>query len=479
MKKSNQNGSALIFALILVAVLSVMAVSMSFLSRSETWSGMNYRMMTQARYGAEAGVNAAANFLMSANYVPPQSPFTGFNVNNYPLTDSAGNPVYLSSLNSQPSNYPGGQMQAAFVSATRSSVQAGNTTVYYRASAQLLSMSSVVPFGSSTPTIIQTWQITGHGLISSVRNAEAEVVTVLERQTTPTFDYAAFASGNGCAALSFSGNGTTDSYNSSLLATNAQGYATAPTTFNTYGGNVGTNGNQTDNGSGVTIYGTLSSPNAGFGVCSGGSVTALSGGSLSQVTGGLVQLPQSINFPPPLVPPPGTTNITKAQTVGPCSVTPCSYGDISITGGTLTLYPGVYNINSLSISGNGQVAIAPDPTTGLFGPVIINVAGNNQSTPITITGNAISNPTYNPAMVQFVYAGTGTIKIAGNGSSAAVIYAPNSIVDFKGNAAFFGSVIANQLADVGNGSINYDLSLQNKLYTVGNYTLSSFTWNKY
>ena len=55
MKRSNQRGAALILALLLVFILSVMAVSLMFLSQSETWASMNYRLMTQGRYGAEAG----------------------------------------------------------------------------------------------------------------------------------------------------------------------------------------------------------------------------------------------------------------------------------------------------------------------------------------------------------------------------------------------------------------------------------------
>jgi len=58
MKNTNQKGSALIFALIFMLILSVMGASLMFLSQSETWSGMNYKMMTQTRYGAEAGINA-------------------------------------------------------------------------------------------------------------------------------------------------------------------------------------------------------------------------------------------------------------------------------------------------------------------------------------------------------------------------------------------------------------------------------------
>jgi hypothetical protein len=136
------------------------------------------------------------------------------------------------------------------------------------------------------------------------------------------------------------------------------------------------------------------------------------------------------------------------------------------------------------MAGNGQITIAPDPVTGKYGPVIINVVSDGTSTPITITGNGISNPTYDPSMFQILCCGptapnNPTIKIAGNGSSAATVYAPNATASFKGNGQFFGSVIANQLTDVGNGAIHYDLNLQKKLFTVGQYTLQSFTWNKF
>jgi hypothetical protein len=42
------------------------------------------------------------------------------------------------------------------------------------------------------PVMVQTWKLTAHGDISSVRNAESEVSAVLERLMTPTFGYAAF-----------------------------------------------------------------------------------------------------------------------------------------------------------------------------------------------------------------------------------------------------------------------------------------------
>jgi len=69
----------------------------------------------------------------------------------------------------------------------------------------------------------------------------------------------------------------------------------------------------------------------------------------------------------------------------------------------VTLTPGVYNINSISESGQSAVAIAPDPITGLYGPVIINVR-------VTISHAhqplrpGVSNPTLDPSLMQFIYA---------------------------------------------------------------------------
>ena len=514
MKRNNQRGSALIFALILLLVLSAMAGSLVFLSQSETWSSMNYRMMTQARYGAEAGVNAAANFLMTT-YVPPAptpanglgcNVFPNYNACAYPVTDAAGNPIYLSTLGGQPANDPSGQ-QAAFAAAVSGSLQAGANTVNYTASAQLMSMTSVQGFGQAQPVTVQTWQITAHGDISNVRNAEAEVVTTLERYISPAFSYAAFADSNQCAALSFAGNGTTNGYDSSTLAVSG-GVVQAPSSANLlgYGGDVGTNGNQNDSGNHTTINGTLSSPSLGLGVCTAGAMTALSGGSLKQVTGGLIQMPQAVNMPNPSITPPlpGSPDITKAPSgpLGPCP-SPCNLGDIQLTGGTLVLTPGTYNINSISISGNASIQIAPyppgTPLAGQNAPVILNVANEpttlnpaSSNNPIKITGNAIDNPTYDPSMLQITCCAyppppppntpptaPPLINIAGNGANAAVVYAPNANVDFLGNAKFYGSVIANKLFDVGNGDIYYDLKLKKKLVTIGNYVLNAFTWNKY
>src|SRR5258708_15529113 len=149
------------------------------------------------------------------------------------VTDPAGIPIVLSSLSGVAANYPDAAQKTAFKAATKSALQAGTTTVNYTASAKLLSMVQVTPFATTTPVMVQTWNITAHGDIATVRNAEAEVSAILETPITPAFGYAAFATNNGCGALDFNDNGTTDSYKSGALPL-VGGVATPPATYNNY-----------------------------------------------------------------------------------------------------------------------------------------------------------------------------------------------------------------------------------------------------
>jgi Tfp pilus assembly protein PilX len=493
-KKSNQKGTALIFALILVLVLSVMASSLMFLSQSETWSSMNYRMMSQSRYGAESGLSVAADFIVN-NYAAPAAgtpdPLVNYNTLVSPVTYN-GQPVVLSSVNGQ-SNYPVGTVVSAFQNALTNpgSISAGGTTINYSVTATLLSMGTVNSYGNALT--VQMWKLTADGTINGVRNSKEEVTAIMERQVTPSTVYAAFATANGCGALSFSGGGTTNSYDSSTLPVNAAGVATPPSTFNTYGGNVGANGNLAENGSGTTIYGTLSTPDTGVGNCSGGNVTAWTDNGKAQVTGGLVKLPQIVTFPSPVIPPPGTTAesistgditttpVTCGVTFTPTSPSPTGYSDITLNGhGVLCLTPGTYNINSISETGaNTGVVILPDPSTLQYGQVTLNVTGNGQATPVSLTGNGLQNPTLNPADLQINYAGTGTIKIAGNSSSAMVVYAPNSAVTLTGGSDFFGAILGQSVTDAGGTAIHYDLNLSKNTYIVSNFMLDSFSWAKF
>jgi hypothetical protein len=61
----SERGVALFLALILISTLSVLSVSLMFLAQCESFSSGNYRLRTQARYGAEAGVQKTADYILN------------------------------------------------------------------------------------------------------------------------------------------------------------------------------------------------------------------------------------------------------------------------------------------------------------------------------------------------------------------------------------------------------------------------------
>jgi PilX N-terminal len=510
MNRTPQKGIALILTLIIVFVMSVMAVSLMFISQTETWSSMNYRLMSQARDGAEAGINSAANYIVNTYTSPGGAgdPTTAYNVKVSPVqspsTATSGDDVILTTISGHTSNYPVNSVTTAFntTGVGKGSITAGNLTINYNTEATLLSMhTAFTPFGTVTPQTVQTWKIVSDGSVSTIRNAKVEVSAILEQHITPTFNYAAYATNNGCSALTFGGGGTTNSYDSSTYS------GTGTPTFSTADGNVGTNGNLNTLGASTTINGDLFTPRAGTGACSVSNVTAWTDSS-GTINGSIVELPQAINYPTPALPNPmpGTTSTTLNNKATDCgTINGCTYG--SPVAGDFYLAPGTcppavggpgvydnitikgtvhlstaalgtkacYNINSLTENGQGTLAIDS-------GPVILNLAGVGTSTPLDITGGGMINsvaPAYNPMSLQILYAGSGTIKLKGGGQSIGVMYAPNASYSIGGGADWYGSLIGGTLTDMGGSAIHYDRHLANAGFTVGNWMLDSFTWKKY
>jgi Tfp pilus assembly protein PilX len=516
MSKPREKGIALIITLILVLVMSVMAISLMFVSQTETWSSFNYRLASQARDGAEAGINSAANYIVNTYTQPGGTgdPTTAY-INTVSPVTYGGNTVILSAMSGTNSVYPVSSVKSAFNTngAGKGSITVGNTTVNYATTATLLSMHSAFkPLGDpSTNVTVQTWKIVSDGTIGGVRSAKVEESTILEQHIIPTFNYAVFGSSPTCGALTFGGGGTTNSYDSSTYS------GSGTPTFSASGGDVGTNGNLTTNGSASTrINGDLFTPKAGVGSCSSSNVDAYTQIGQSNINGTVVQLPQAITYPPPKIPAPGTLNISLSGATCPtglsaipgCQVSgnnlylpPGSYHDISISGQVnLQLSPGIYNINTFSMAGNNAGVViysspcnSPcdstasfDPTPGT-GPIIMNVAGLDSSgnpvsagtDVITFTGNSVQNPSLVPFNFQVQYAGVGNIKLAGNSQAAAVVYAPQASYAFNGNnTAWYGAVVGNSMSDMGGVNIHYDRHLQNRSYIVGPWLVDSFTWKK-
>src|SRR5438093_11272484 len=130
MTTHSERGIALVLALFLMTALSVLGASLMFLSQTETYASTNYRMMSQARYGAEAAVQKAADFLL--NNTPAPANFAACNRNVSPVTCN-GNPVILTAgtFTGVTANYPVAATQTAFSAAGQGQLTAGLATLTY------------------------------------------------------------------------------------------------------------------------------------------------------------------------------------------------------------------------------------------------------------------------------------------------------------------------------------------------------------
>ena len=140
---------------------------------------------------------------------------------------------------------------------------------------------------------------------------------------------------------------------------------------------------------------------------------------------------------------------------GSQNLVPGNYGNIN-GNGTWTLAPGVYNINSLQINGGGSVTISPP------GAVVINIAGQGTTQPLVFSGGAtIANPTGLASNFQINYGGTNPMVLSGGTNCLAVVNAPNSPVTITGNSDFYGSIVGSTLTDTGGAALHFDTALSN------------------
>lgn len=489
MDRSSERGIAIVMAMFMTLMVSAVAASMVYVARTETLSSQSYTTMAQARYAAESGLAAAANYLLSSQYdaLAPGSagdPLVNYDMGVSPVTRS-GAEVRLSTI-ADSSNYPVNAVVQAFGPAASGTLTVSNGTIAYGARARLLAMRTLTDTGGTRT--LQTWEITGIGRRGGSGSAEVEVTAIIERQAVPMFRYAAFATHNGCNALSFAGGATTHSYDSrSLVGGN-------PVPSDTQG-NVGSNGGLDANGDPTTIHGSLSTPREGVGTCTANNVTAATIAGFAAVQE-LITLPQAVEFPTPeaINPAPPLTSTTfnsagcpstnpplyctphgnGATITPPTPTTVVSMGNVSVQGSrVLRLHAGIYEVNSLTLSGNGTIVVET-------GPVIFKVAGQSETTPIDLAGGGVSNPSFDSTQLQFFYAGTGNVKITGGTDTAALVYAPNASASLHGaTTKFYGSIVTKKVTATGGFSLYYDRALQNSMMTVGNPVMSSFTWQAF
>jgi hypothetical protein len=467
-KRNTQRGVAIIMALLCVVLLSMLAAALVFVTNTETISSNNYRQLAQSRYVAEAGAQTAVDWL--ANNIPAPNP-AAYDLTQYPLALSGQNcksgntsGCVMLSTNSSQATFPdpGNTLQSGFAnyfnSSTNGTVLNGISpkgTPNNVVSAQLMSLKPATAFGSSTPQYLQSWKIISAGSFSNFQNAQSQVRLEVETFLTPFPQFAAFANSSNCNAIGLTGNAKTDSYDSSQSGTFPQGITNT-------NGNVGTNGSASLSGN-AAVNGTDSWANKA------GNCSAPSGGNP-----GTVQKISPVTLPPaPAIPPSVTANSTPFSC---CTLTPnTGYEGVSLSGNdTLALGPGTYYMDSLSISGKGQITISPAGSQ-----VIIYITGTGSSGGFSISGNGISDVGTGdmPAHFQLIYNGTASSSITGNGTTQAVVYAPNSNISVTGNGDIGGAIVANTVNFTGNGVVHYDRNLGNNFGFLTTYITTAFSWD--
>ena len=492
----------MIVALLTLLILSVLGASIIFMTQNEIWTSANYKLTTQSRYAAEAGLQSTVDWMINTYPVP--TVYTPFDMTQTP-TQSGGSAIVLSAMSGDsPSvwdasgwatNYPTSSVQDSFNTALNAQPVSGmGVSATSSVKARLHSMKTVIAIGNVV-TPIQVWEVRARGDVVGARPARVELKAKVENVADPTFGYAAFGVDPSCGSVSVAGNGGTDSYDSR--------FGTYATTQTDSGGNLGTNGNVYVGGTSTTVYGDVETPKSGTGTCTGGSVDALQTSGGATVTDGITQLPAPVNYPVPPAPSPappttsqsisGNNNLcgTGGNTIAGCTTTviagvgvpnsidftPGSYGDVSINGETLRLTAGTYVMNSLSFSGTAILQI-------VSGPVVLQLAGNGLSgaSPSVLNfggSSQLLNSTSAAENFQVVYGGPYDIKLRGGASAYGVIYAPASNVSYAGGSNWYGAAVGKTINDQGGTTIHYDRSLSNKFWIVGKFRVAALSWEKF
>lgn len=403
-----KKGFVLVFSFFIISILLVLVMAIVARSITETGIAQRYLRSTQALWLAEAGVQRAIWELNNG----------GGNWSGW-TTAANGNKTILSALGSIGQYY----------------VEVANPT-------------------SNNPTVTAT----GYAPDSSSQgHMERPLVIELASTPQPIFTYAVL----GKASARLSGNGITDSYQSSLGA---------------YGGsNRGSNGDVGTNG------GTAGAINLSGNARVNGDASTGPNGTVS--ISGNAQVTGTIS---------DDTNVNLSSVTVPSSLTSLSSsGGYSVSGNnSATISAGNYKFSDLSVSGNGQLTIqgpasiyltsTTSPALKISGNGLVTVTGQVTfyiDGTASISGNGIANTSQLPQnlLLYSTYAGAGNgISITGNADLYGAIYAPDTGVLNSGNGSIFGAVIGNTVQISGNGNTHYDESLANAVSPLCTYTIQKW-----
>ena len=304
--------------------------------------------------------------------------------------------------------------------------------------------------------------LSAEGSISTARKTVNELLQI--------YSWPFQGAGFGSSSVALSGNASTDSYESKACGGGMYGGSNI-----SQDGNIGTNSSSNgavDLSGNADIGGAVSVGPGG----TAGSPTVSTSGSVncpgSSCSGGVNILPAP--FPMPVITDPyggaGTTNVNLSGSTNYGVLTPGQYGSISLSGtSTLELTCGNYSINSLQMSGNGEITI--DSSCSESNPVKLYVYNS-----LTISGNGFINNEEAPTLLIYGMPTLTTASISGNGNGGYALYAPNTNVTITGNGDLYGSIIGKTITNSGNAKIHYDTCLGIDAYTKLNLPIPK-SWN--
>jgi MBG domain (YGX type) len=315
--------------------------------------------------------------------------------------------------------------------------------------------------------------------------------------------YAAYVTKVDCSALGFSGQSFTDSFDSSEGP-----YAKTHTNMR---GDIAVNGNAELKDEAVINGSVYTASPATVGDCEQDGIDGIANGvtlSGDALANGSPEYEGNPPVPPymplsyggtpgpvPFLTSPATPlraglsdlKVTSNKTLNPDGASP-QYRDIVVNGKvTLTLNPGIYTINTLTLRGGATVVAK--------GPVILNIAGRNTHKrsdsngdedqnrndnsgdqnqgddgsdqmikAVVFNGGSITTANApsgspNPADLVIVYWGAGEIDLAGQSHSYGVLYAPNAAIKLRNRYEWYGALVVNDLDVPERTAVHYDLNL--------------------
>jgi len=422
----NEEGSALVIALLCLLVLGVTSTAIVFTTQGEIMSSAAYKYSQQAFYVANAGVQRAVLWYNSG-YVP-HLPAADYDTTYFPVRYS-GSGVQLTGYSGGSAVYPDSTIAADFMTNLgNQTLQADtkNSGVYDLSSSLIkyeprsfLNPTTFDPY----PSAIERWRVTSIGYWRTSANpiGEAQITAMIQNDGTTIFGKALW----GKDGISLGGTNLIDSYDPRLGPYGGTNIGDMGTT--------GSDGLISVNGS-VTVRGDMQYGPDGSYTQAGGSAT---------ISGGVMQLPEYHYFPPIPDFDVGTINVTvptkKSETI-PAG----SYGAITLRAqAVLTLGAGDYYIDSIDMSALSEIHVTG--ATRLF-----------IKSGMSLAGQSIMNDTGLPENLTIFYAGTDDVTLVGGTGFYGSVYAPDAHVTLSGTCDFFGSFIGKTVSDSGTPQVHFD-----------------------